>query len=338
MAGAIDATLRKFHASLNVSDLERSIAFYRVLLGVEPAKVRIGLREVRSGGAAARAVADSRPARGRRPSESRRAARPERRGARRDPAPPRGRRHADRARGRRRVLLRAADEVLDHAIRIGALWEIYVFHDDIDEHGDAAPPHDRGGSRSRSSRRAPAPRVWEHHLREPIPGANPARRQLAARSPARGLDQRGARAPSIRADLFARVRCGRCARARRSTCTGSPATARAARRSALPGPAAAVQHVPAASDVVEELARAGFADIPIEKLSETAYFVVDGVPMRELRIAARKPGHRPARGDASGDLSRTDERRSWTTSARVPARRADAAQRPRLADAGEERR
>jgi len=40
MAGAIDATLRKFHASLNVSDLERSIAFYRVLLGTEPAKVR----------------------------------------------------------------------------------------------------------------------------------------------------------------------------------------------------------------------------------------------------------------------------------------------------------
>ena len=30
----------KFHASLNVSDLARSIAFYRVLLGIEPAKVR----------------------------------------------------------------------------------------------------------------------------------------------------------------------------------------------------------------------------------------------------------------------------------------------------------
>jgi catechol 2,3-dioxygenase-like lactoylglutathione lyase family enzyme len=40
MAGAIDATLRKFHASLNVSDLERSIGFYRALLGAEPAKVR----------------------------------------------------------------------------------------------------------------------------------------------------------------------------------------------------------------------------------------------------------------------------------------------------------
>src|SRR5258707_7312677 len=28
----------KFHLSLNVSDLERSVAFYRVLFGLEPAK------------------------------------------------------------------------------------------------------------------------------------------------------------------------------------------------------------------------------------------------------------------------------------------------------------
>src|SRR5262245_8299524 len=35
-----DDTPRKFHASLNVSDLDRSVAFYRVLLGAEPAKLR----------------------------------------------------------------------------------------------------------------------------------------------------------------------------------------------------------------------------------------------------------------------------------------------------------
>src|SRR5262245_1688545 len=40
MPGAVDATLLKFHASLNVSNLDRSIAFYRALLGVEPGKVR----------------------------------------------------------------------------------------------------------------------------------------------------------------------------------------------------------------------------------------------------------------------------------------------------------
>jgi catechol 2,3-dioxygenase-like lactoylglutathione lyase family enzyme len=40
MAGPVDASLRKFHASLNVSDLDRSVAFYRVLFGLEPAKVK----------------------------------------------------------------------------------------------------------------------------------------------------------------------------------------------------------------------------------------------------------------------------------------------------------
>jgi len=40
MSGAIDETLRTFHASLNVTDLNRSIAFSRALLGTEPAKVR----------------------------------------------------------------------------------------------------------------------------------------------------------------------------------------------------------------------------------------------------------------------------------------------------------
>src|SRR5262249_38114200 len=37
---AIDASLIKFHISLNASDLDRSIAFYRALFGAEPAKVR----------------------------------------------------------------------------------------------------------------------------------------------------------------------------------------------------------------------------------------------------------------------------------------------------------
>ena len=62
---------------------------------------------------------------------------------------------------------------------------------------------------------------------------------------------------------------------------------------ALPGPAAAVRHVPATSAVVEGLKEAGFVDVRIEKLSEAVHFIVDGVPMRELRAAGRKPGYRP---------------------------------------------
>jgi hypothetical protein len=58
---------------------------------------------------------------------------------------------------------------------------------------------------------------------------------------------------------------------------------------ALPGPAAAVQYVPAVGDVLDELARAGFIDIDIEKLSPNPVFVVGGVALRELRLVAKKP-------------------------------------------------
>ena len=34
----MSAPVRKFHLSLNVSDLNRSVAFYRVLFGLDPAK------------------------------------------------------------------------------------------------------------------------------------------------------------------------------------------------------------------------------------------------------------------------------------------------------------
>src|SRR5262249_28808833 len=62
---------------------------------------------------------------------------------------------------------------------------------------------------------------------------------------------------------------------------------------ALPGPAAAGPHVPTAEEVIDEMGRAGFVQIQIDTLS-SPHFVVDGVPMRELRVVGRKPGYRPA--------------------------------------------
>jgi hypothetical protein len=52
-----------------------------------------------------------------------------------------------------------------------ALWEIYVFHEDIDERGDAEPP--RGAPLSVSFGAAAAARVWEHRLTDPVPSRLP---------------------------------------------------------------------------------------------------------------------------------------------------------------------
>ena len=62
-----------------------------------------------------------------------------------------------------------------------------------------------------------------------------------------------------------------------------------ASRPSLPGPAAAVQHVPSTAEVVGELAHAGFVEIRIETLSVVPPFVVSGLPMREIRVVARTP-------------------------------------------------
>src|SRR5262249_31943376 len=61
----------------------------------------------------------------------------------------------------------------------------------------------------------------------------------------------------------------------------------------LPGPAAAVRAVPTESEPLEPLRNAGFVECRYEILSEKAHFNVGGVDMREILIAARKPGHRP---------------------------------------------
>ncbi len=177
-----------------------------------------------------------------------------------------------------------------------ALWEIYVFHDDIDDHGSAAPPRVESLPRVEALRlvdtaRSQAPLAWEHRLRDPIPSRIPHDDNALNELRLEG---------SINVAPDADNRSGLLAESLRVLRPGAAiyvhglAGDRPSRsRPVLPGPAAAVQHVPATGDVVDDLVRAGFVDIQIEKLSRTAYFVVDEVPMRELRIVARKPGHRP---------------------------------------------
>src|SRR5262245_26027298 len=160
---AIDAALTKFHASLNVSNLDRAVAFYRALLGTEPAKVRPDYAKFD--------LADPPLVLSLIPGQ------------------PKAGGHLNHV----GLRVRTADELVEVQRRLeaagmatqredgveccyarqtkfwindpdGALWEIYVFHEDIDEHGDAAAPHTAVNA-------SPAPSTpvatWEHHLREP---------------------------------------------------------------------------------------------------------------------------------------------------------------------------
>jgi catechol 2,3-dioxygenase-like lactoylglutathione lyase family enzyme len=288
MAGAIDETLRKFHASLNVSDLNRSIAFYRALLGTEPAKVRPDYAKFEL--AEPPLVLSLIPGR---------------------PSAGGNLNHVG-------LRVRTAEELVDIQRRLEAaglhteredgveccyarqtkfwisdpdraLWEIYVFHDDIDERGHTAAPR---GEQVPVTLSVSAPRVWEHRLREPIPARIPHDDDSLSEVRLEG---------SINAAPDAEHRSRLMSEALRVLRPGEAifihglSGDRPSRVApSLPGPAAAVQHVPATGAIVDELSRAGFVDIHIEKLSPNAYFVVDEVPMREVRVKARKPGHRIA--------------------------------------------
>jgi len=62
----------------------------------------------------------------------------------------------------------------------------------------------------------------------------------------------------------------------------------------LPGPAAAVKHVPDIPSLAALIQQAGFAGARFTKLSERGYFQHEGVPLREVLIEAVKPGFRPS--------------------------------------------
>src|SRR5262245_3585528 len=284
MPGAIDETIRKFHASLNVGDLNRSIAFYRVLFGTEPAKVRPDYAkfELAEPGLVLSLIPGSPGVGGHLNHVGLRVRNTEELVEIQRRLEAAGL-HTEREDSVECCYARQTKFWITDPDR--ALWEIYIFHDDIDDHGDAAPPP--AETVQILTRNAVTPRAWEHHLREPIPARIPHDdntlheiRLEGAINASPGAENR----PGLVAECLRALRPG--AAIYLHGLAGDWASVSAPK---LPGPAAAVQHVPAAADVVNEIVRAGFGDVTIEKLSETAYFVIDGVPMREIRVTARKP-------------------------------------------------
>ncbi len=285
--------VRKFHISLNVSDLDRSVAFYRVLFGIAPAKHHVDYAkfEVESPPAVFSLI-------------------PGRTGV--------------GALNHVGLCLLSSEELVAIQIRMeqaghktlredgvaccysrqtkfwvrdpdGVLLELYVFHEDLDEHGDSHVPDSDLPSLMGGGTEKEMPVItWTHRLGEnlmlPLPQEANSIHEVVLEGT---LNAEGVNLPALLKESLRILKPG-------GTITlhglagdcplSDPAPS-------LPGPAAAVQCVPDFPSLMPLLQAAGFSHARFTKLSEKGYFEVEGVPLREVLITAAKPGFRSSKKD-----------------------------------------
>jgi catechol 2,3-dioxygenase-like lactoylglutathione lyase family enzyme len=276
----------RFHLSLNVTDLARSVAFFRTLFGIEPAKVRpdyakfepaepplvLSLepaREVARGGALNHVGF-------RMPNSQSLVAmqeRLERAGMR-----------TRREEGIECCYARQTKFWIHDPD--GNLWEVYTLDGDLEHRG-------AGQSEAVILTTCAKPSelvVWEHRLNDPLPTRIPVADGQADEIRLRGTlnlplapDQRRSlitdalRALKPGGRLFVHVLSGE----------------QPVENPDLPGPAGAVRVVPHEAEVVDLFEQAGLVGIRMMKFDAQPCFVRGGVGMRELQLEGFAPRHDP---------------------------------------------
>lgn len=278
----------RFHISLNVADLSKSVAFFRTLLGVEPAKLR---------GDYAKFEPDSPPL-----------------VLSLEPGREAGRGGALNHAGLRlpnAAALVAMQERLESAgMRTkredgveccyakqskfwahdpdGNLWEVYTLDGDIEHRGGGQAAEVVLGDALKPRE----PVVWEHRMNEPVPARVPLADASADEVRLRGTLNLPLSADERRAVVAEAARVLRPGgRVFVHVLTGESAV----ENPDLPGPAGAVRSVPFEADPVVLLEAAGFVGVRLLKLDNKPCFVRDGVAMRETQVE----GFAPARASAA---------------------------------------
>jgi len=311
-------TLVRFHLSLNVNDLPRAAAFYRVLLGVEPAKVRpdyvkfetaepplvLSLAPVaHAGGGPLNHV-------GMRLIDAERLVQAQ---ARLEMAGY----STQREEGVSCCYARQTKFWVADPDR--TLWELYILHEDeLDHPGEPRPPaadatsasasccapatiapraatagagrvelNVLGGPAGASPSGSPTPAVWIHMLTQSLPErlnwADGTLDEIHLEGTFNVPHEPG------RLEQFL-------AEAWRALCPGGQIFAhglvtdrRLAQTPSLPGPAVLVSYLPLENEPAAFLAAAGFVNLHFTKLAAKPNFVVDGAELRELKLSCEKP-------------------------------------------------
>jgi catechol 2,3-dioxygenase-like lactoylglutathione lyase family enzyme len=285
----------KFHFALNVSDLERSIAFYRILFDVPPAKHHADYAKFElSQPPLVFSLVPNPPASG---------------GTLSHFGLPVGSPEEVRAAAER---LAAAG--LETSCQQGTVcgyarqdkvwvadpdrnfWEIYVIHEDVDPESvrrafDGVAPSSTAVSVT--AERQAQPVLWEHRILMPLVGRIPYESETIDEVRLVGtFNDRLSEAE--RAGLL--VEALRVLRpGGKLSVHGLVADRPLAAVPQLPGVAGIVQRVPTEEEPLCELAEAGFEAVCVTKLAEAPVFRDGAAEMREIKLEARKPD-RPASG------------------------------------------
>jgi catechol 2,3-dioxygenase-like lactoylglutathione lyase family enzyme len=295
----------RFHLSLNVSDLERTIDFFRVFFGVEPAKQRVDYAKFE--------LDDPPLVLSLEPVGSSRGGNLNHLGFRLSSV-------AALVGMQRRLESRGISTQREEGVECcyarqtkfwlhdpdGNLWEVYTLDDDIEHRG--MPPQMAGGAAMHfaplthgapgncapAAESAPAPAVWMHRIGQPLPA------QLFVQDGS--VDEARLQGTfNLRCDAVARRRVlSEVLRALRPGGRVLLHTLTADRELPdqpldLPGPASVVEVAPLLSELVRELEQAGFADLRFEKLADSPCFSRLGAELRETKLSAQKPGSAGAR-------------------------------------------
>lgn len=276
----------RFHCSLNVSDLERSVDFYRLLFGREPAKRRHDYAKFET---------DDPPL-----------------VLSLEPTPP------SRGGSLNHLGLRVGDsaalvEIQQRFEAAGTatqreegveccyalqtkfwvsdpdqnLWELYILHEDLDHRGVGQTIEQMVPGGMPAAEPRPAATVWQHTLGMEVPQRLPQEDASVDQVQFHGtfnatmtddvrerLLQEIDRILKPSGKLMVHTLVGN------RPLMGQPN---------LPGPAAFVEAVPVDSQLFAALEQAGFVNLHLEKFGSSPCFVAGGVEMRELKLWADKP-------------------------------------------------